>query len=111
MTKDTDNHLIKIGQFIQELCEERGITQSDLAQALATSQSAVARMEKGEQNFTTELLLKISKVLDHQLVCINDSIDFQVNGGKKLSGSIKTNFSKNYSSKEVINRLLSYSHI
>ncbi|MEK7471308.1 MAG: UDP-N-acetylglucosamine 1-carboxyvinyltransferase [Patescibacteria group bacterium] len=25
----------------------------------------------------------------------NDSIDFQVNGGKKLSGTIKTNFSKN----------------
>src|ERR1035437_4271589 len=25
----------------------------------------------------------------------SDSIDFQINGGKKLSGSIKTNFSKN----------------
>ena len=30
-----------------------------------------------------------------KLVCISDSIDFQVNGGKKLSGTIKTNFSKN----------------
>ena len=29
------------------------------------------------------------------LVCLNDSIDFEVNGGKKLSGTIKTNFSKN----------------
>ena len=45
--------------------------------------------------FTTELLSKISGVLEHQVVCINDSIDFQVNGGKKLSGTIKTNFSKN----------------
>src|ERR1035437_9987422 len=25
----------------------------------------------------------------------SDSIDFQINGGRKLSGSIKTNFSKN----------------
>jgi UDP-N-acetylglucosamine 1-carboxyvinyltransferase len=52
-------------------------------------------MEKGEQNFTTDLLTKISEVLEHKLVCLNNSQDFQVNGGKKLSGSIKTNFSKN----------------
>jgi UDP-N-acetylglucosamine 1-carboxyvinyltransferase len=85
----------KIGYFIKELRESRGMTQEAFAKALDTSQSSIPRMEKGEQNFTTELLLKISKVLDHQVVCINDSIDFQVNGGKKLSGSIKTNFSKN----------------
>jgi UDP-N-acetylglucosamine 1-carboxyvinyltransferase len=85
----------KIGYFIKELRESRGMTQEAFAKALETSQSSIPRMEKGEQNFTTELLLKISKVLDHQVVCINDSIDFQVNGGKKLSGSIKTNFSKN----------------
>jgi len=71
------------------------MTQDDFARALATSQSAVARMEKGEQNFSTEILSKISNVLEHKIVCINDSIDFRVNGGKKLSGGIKTNFSKN----------------
>ena len=85
----------QIGEFIKDLREQRGMTQDDFAKALATSQSAVARMEKGEQNFSTEILSKISNVLDHKVVCINDSIDFQVNGGKKLSGSIKTNFSKN----------------
>lgn len=85
----------KIGYFIKELREHRGMTQEAFAKALGTSQSSVPRMEKGEQNFTTELLLKISNVLEHQIVSINDSIDFQVNGGKKLSGSIKTNFSKN----------------
>jgi len=85
----------KIGYFIKELRERRGMTQEAFAKALETSQSSIPRMEKGEQNFTTELLFKISKVLDHQIVAINDSIDFQVNGGKKLSGTIKTNFSKN----------------
>lgn len=85
----------KIGYFIKELRERRGMTQEAFAKELETSQSSIPRMEKGEQNFTTELLLKISKVLDHQIVSINDSIDFQVNGGRKLSGSIKTNFSKN----------------
>ena len=85
----------KIGYFIKELRERRGLTQEAFAKELETSQSSIPRMEKGEQNFTTELLSKISKVLDHQIVAVNDSIDFQVNGGKKLSGSIKTNFSKN----------------
>ncbi|MFA5791565.1 MAG: UDP-N-acetylglucosamine 1-carboxyvinyltransferase [Candidatus Paceibacterota bacterium] len=93
--KETQTEQQKIGYFIKELREHRGMTQEQFASALNTSQSSIPRMEKGEQNFTTELLLKISNVLDHQVICINDSIDFQVNGGKKLSGSIKTNFSKN----------------
>lgn len=85
----------KIGYFIKELRERRGLTQEEFAKELGTSQSSVPRMEKGEQNFTTELLAKISKVLEHKIVSISDSIDFQVNGGKPLHGSIKTNFSKN----------------
>jgi len=93
--KQTKTEKQKIGFFIKELRERRGMTQGEFAKALNTSQSSIPRMEKGEQNFTTELLSKISLVLEHQVVCINDSIDFQVNGGKKLSGTIKTNFSKN----------------
>jgi UDP-N-acetylglucosamine 1-carboxyvinyltransferase len=85
----------QIGAFIKNLREQRGMTQEEFAKELNTSQSSVPRMEKGEQNFSTELLTKISYVLDHKVVCINDSIDFQVNGGKKLHGTIKTNFSKN----------------
>lgn len=85
----------KIGYFIKELREKKGMTQEAFAKALGTSQSAVARMEKGEQNFSTQILNKISDILEHKVVCINDSIDFQVNGGKKLHGTIKTNFSKN----------------
>src|SRR3989344_6346908 len=93
MKKQTEQQ--KIGYFIKELREHRGMTQEQFAKALNTSQSSIPRMEKGEQNFTTEFLLKISSVLDHQIISVNDSIDFQVNGGKKLSGTIKTNFSKN----------------
>jgi len=95
MSKQTKTEQQNIGYFIKELREHRGMTQEEFARALNTSQSSVPRMEKGEQNFTTELLSKISEVLDHKLVCLNDSIDFEVNGGKKLSGTIKTNFSKN----------------
>src|SRR3989339_2019767 len=95
MPKQTKTEQQNIGYFIKELRERRGMTQEEFAKALNTSQSSIPRMEKGEQNLTTELLLKISNVLDHKIVSINDSIDFEVKGGKKLSGTIKTNFSKN----------------
>lgn len=85
----------KIGIFIKELRERKNMTQEVFAKELETSQSAVARMEKGEQNFSTEILGKISEVLNHQIVSINESIDFQISGGKKLNGNITTNFSKN----------------
>lgn len=91
--KETEQE--KIGYFIKELREHRGMTQEEFAKALGTSQSSVPRMEKGEQNLTMELLSKIGNVLNHKMVSVNDSIDFEVNGGKKLSGTIKTNFSKN----------------
>lgn len=93
--KEAQTEQQKIGYFIKELRERRGMTQEEFARELNTSQSSIPRMEKGEQNFSTELLTKISDVLDHKIVSIKDSIDFQVNGGKKLSGTIKTNFSKN----------------
>lgn len=94
MKKQTEQQ--KIGLFIKELRERKLMTQDDFAKALETSQSAVARMEKGEQNFSTEILGKISEVLNQQIVSLtNSSIDFQITGGKKLHGSINTNFSKN----------------
>ena len=86
----------KIGQFITDLREERGITQEELAEALNTSQSAVARMESGKQNFTTEMLSKISHVLNRDIITLGtNAINFQIEGGHKLSGVITTNTSKN----------------
>ncbi len=93
MKKQTEQQ--KIGQFIKELREHRFMTQEEFAKALGTSQSSIPRMEKGEQNFTTELLSKITNILNHPVNSAGNSIDFEVHGGKKLSGSIKTNFSKN----------------
>jgi UDP-N-acetylglucosamine 1-carboxyvinyltransferase len=94
--KESSKDLQKsLGAFIKKLRQEQGLTQTAFARALATSQSAVARMEKGEQNFSTQELLKISEVLNRRILSIPESIDFEIHGGKKLSGSITTNFSKN----------------
>ncbi len=85
----------KIGNFIRELREERGMTQAELANALKSSQSAIARMEKGEQNLTLSQLAKVSELLGRRILSISSSIDFEVTGGRKLSGSVHTNYSKN----------------
>lgn len=85
----------KIGYFIKTLRENKGMTQEEFAKALNTSQSAVARMEAGKQNFTTGQLIKLSSVLHHKIVSVDRSLDFEIEGGRKLSGWITTNTSKN----------------
>ena len=85
----------KIGLFIKKLRDEKGMTQGEFAKKLKTSQSAVARIENGNQNVTIEQLMKMSVVLNHKIVSIQDTIDFKVEGGRKLRGTIVTNTSKN----------------
>jgi UDP-N-acetylglucosamine 1-carboxyvinyltransferase len=92
-----DDYKVKIGNLIQETRQSRGLTQSQLAEALNTSQSAINRIEKGGQNISLEMLARISDVLSSELVTLNNSgkINFRVNGGKKLSGEIEVKTSKN----------------
>jgi UDP-N-acetylglucosamine 1-carboxyvinyltransferase len=92
MTKDQQ----RIGKFIAEVRELKGFTQGAFAKALKTSQSAVARMESGQQNLTTEMLAKISGVLKQEIITLADkSINFKIEGGHKLSGKVAVNSSKN----------------
>ena len=86
----------KIGDLIQYHRERQGLTQSEFATMLHTSQSAVARMEKGEQNFTAETLIKIGNILKRDIITLSgDSLNYKVHGGRKLAGSIQINSSKN----------------
>lgn len=85
----------KIGHFIKELRVGRGLTQEDLAETLKTTQSVVARIEAGKQNITIEQISKISEVLGRSILSLHDTLDFKIEGGRKLHGSIETNTSKN----------------
>ena len=72
------------------------MTQTVLAKKIGTTQSAIARIENDGQNVSTALLRKISKALNRNLLGNNPgSVNLQITGGKKLSGSIETNTSKN----------------
>ncbi len=90
------NTLSNIGHLIKELRERRNITQAEFAEKLNTTQSAIARMEGGEQNLTTEMISKISIALGRELVSISKgAMNFAVEGGHKLSGEVITRTSKN----------------
>lgn len=89
-------YIKNIGNLIKILREDKGLTQEDFSKKLKTSQSAIARIEKGEQNITAGQLQKISDVLERSIIKVSNSTDdFEIEGGRKLKGEITTNFSKN----------------
>ena len=87
----------EIGLVVSNMRREKGLTQSQLAKLIGTSQSAIHRIEKGDQNTSLEMIKKISTALGGQILSINDSSSqsFRVNGGRTLSGTITINTSKN----------------
>lgn len=93
---DTD-YKHKIGKLIQDTRIKRGYTQSQLADALGTSQSAINRIEKGGQNISLEMVARIGEVLSSEIVSLASpgTVNFRIQGGKKLSGDITVNTSKN----------------
>jgi len=88
--------LLHIGNLIRDLREERGFSQSEFAKKLKTTQSTIARIENGEQNLSTTTLSKISKALNREIVTLSDkSLNIQIEGGRKLRGTVTTRTSKN----------------
>ncbi len=93
----TDAPLAQVGALIRGARQNQGLTQSQLAERLGTSQSAVHRIEQGQQNLSLEMLARISAALDSQLISFGGPTHshLRVQGGRKLSGRIDVNSSKN----------------
>lgn len=91
------NPLSNIGTMISQIREDQKLTQNDLAQKIGTTQSVIARIEKGEQNLSTETLSKISKALNREIISLapKSTLNFRIEGGHKLSGKIRVRTSKN----------------
>lgn len=87
----------KIGTLIQDTRQAKKMTQTQLAELIGTSQSAINRIEKGGQNISLEMVARISEVLSTNILTLGNSnkINFRVNGGRQLSGSIEVKTSKN----------------
>ncbi len=88
--------MYKVGKRVAALRDEMRLTQTALAKKLGTTQSAVARIESGKQNVSSKMIKKINTALNRNLLAATlGSLNIEVNGGRKLSGTIKTNTSKN----------------
>ena len=95
--KKTRTYQQLIGETIEQLRTNKGLTQEELAKMVGSSQSAIHRIEKGGQNVSLEMIKKLSEALGSQILSINDSVSqsFRIRGGKELHGEITVNTSKN----------------
>ncbi len=84
----------RIGTLIRDARMHRGLTQTQLADQLGTSQSAVNRMEKGHQNLSLEMLARVGEALDSEIVELGPT-HLRVQGPTTLTGSIDVKTSKN----------------
>ncbi|NJP74851.1 helix-turn-helix transcriptional regulator, partial [Streptomyces sp. C1-2] len=99
----SDDYLVRIGKLIRDARQHRGWTQSQLAEALGTSQSAVNRIERGNQNISLEMIARIGEALDSEIVSLGYAgpMHLRVVGGRRLSGSIDVKTSKNPGGRHV----------
>ncbi|HKX67981.1 MAG TPA: UDP-N-acetylglucosamine 1-carboxyvinyltransferase [Intrasporangium sp.] len=93
----SETYLTRIGGLIRDARRHKGMTQSDLAELLGTSQGAVTRIEAGRQNLSLDMLAKIGDALDSEFVSVGHSgpQHLRIVGGRQLSGSIDVKTSKN----------------
>lgn len=68
MVTDSDKYLIRLGQKIAKIRDEKGISQYRLAKDLLMEQSNLARIENGKTNPTVRTLIKISDLLEIELI-------------------------------------------
>ncbi len=91
-----DLQLSQIGALIRDARSHRRLTQSQLAEALGTSQSAVHRIERGQQNLTVEMIARVGAALDSELIQVGAGpLHLRVHGPTTLAGSIDVKSSKN----------------
>ncbi|MGJ3509570.1 helix-turn-helix domain-containing protein [Enemella sp. A6] len=94
MTETTPD---RVGNLIRDARKHRGLTQSQLAEKLGTSQSAIHRIESGNQNLSLDTINRIAVALDQEIITPagHGPTHLRINGGNRLSGSIAVRSSKN----------------
>jgi len=65
---DDKEYLIKLGNRIVELRKEKGMRQIDLSDNIGIEDSALRRIEKGRVNSTINMLRKIAKGLNIDII-------------------------------------------
>ena len=64
---EEESQRLRVAYQILQLRKRQKLSQKELARKLNTTQSVVARMESGQQNFTTDTLQKIASTFKRDL--------------------------------------------
>ncbi len=64
---EDEGRRLEIAYQIFQLRKKQKFSQKELARKLDTTQSVIARMESGQQNFTVDTLQKIASTFRHDL--------------------------------------------
>lgn len=65
---EKESYKIKVAYEILKLRQESKMSQEVLAKKIGTTQSVVARMEAGRQNFSIDTLQKIARAFDKDIL-------------------------------------------
>ncbi|MHA6511858.1 helix-turn-helix domain-containing protein [Tessaracoccus sp. Z1128] len=86
-----------IGRMIREARTARGWSQQKLADELGSVQSAVHRIENGQQNLSLSMINRLAEALDMPLIqtATQGSVNFEIKGPSRLAGEIDVRTSKN----------------
>ncbi|RRD51162.1 UDP-N-acetylglucosamine 1-carboxyvinyltransferase [Arachnia propionica] len=86
-----------LGIMIREARVARGWSQQRLADELGTAQSAVHRIENGQQNLSLNMIDRLAGALDMPLIqaATEGKVNFEITGPTTLQGEIEVRTSKN----------------
>ena len=68
---------------IRDIRKQVGLTQTELADAVGITQGQIARLERGDRNLSTDLLLKIADTLQRPAAELIGSVTYSSAGGRK----------------------------
>jgi len=64
---EKEKHRLEIAYKISQIRTKKHLSQKQLAEKIDTTQSVIARIESGQQNFTTDTLQKIASAFNRNL--------------------------------------------
>ncbi|WP_222264110.1 UDP-N-acetylglucosamine 1-carboxyvinyltransferase [Modestobacter marinus] len=93
----TGQDLRNVGGLVRDARRHRGLTQAQLAERLGSSPVEVARIERGDQEVSLELLGRLAAALGDGPVPVGRTVrtHLRVSGGTPLHGSVTVKSSKN----------------
>ena len=63
----------KLGRLVQVVRKKRGLTQSELAKTMKTSQSAINLIERGKHNLSLDTIKRLSETLGQPFLNLNEN--------------------------------------